>query len=164
MANDIFRFVGFAFATADFLFEIDGQGLITFAAGAGRQIAGADNAALVGRDWRDLFDPVDRPTAAAVLEALEDGERRGPIELQLAPVENVSRLAGLSMFRLPSKPPRTSCAMSLSHRKPKARIAPGVLQTREEFENVTRGLIEAARLSGAELELGLVEFAGLLAQ
>ncbi len=162
MANDIFRFVGFAFATADFLFEIDDQGVITYAAGAGRQLTGQDNTTLVGTHWGALFDPVDQGTAAAVLEALVDGERRGPIELQLAPVGGEARMTGLSMFRLPNKPPRTSCAMTITHRKPKARIPAGVLQTREEFESVTRGLIEAARANGAELELGLVEFAGLM--
>jgi EAL domain-containing protein (putative c-di-GMP-specific phosphodiesterase class I) len=127
-------------------------------------MTGQDNTALVGTHWGALFDPVDQGTAAAVLEALVDGERRGPIELQLAPVGGEARMTGLSMFRLPNKPPRTSCAMTLTNRKPKARIPAGVLQTREEFEAVTRSLIEAARVNGAELELGLVEFAGLMTQ
>jgi EAL domain-containing protein (putative c-di-GMP-specific phosphodiesterase class I) len=157
--------VGFAFATADFLFEIDDKGLITFAAGAGLQLTGHDNAALVGRTWSDLFDPADQPMATAHLGGLIDGQRRGPLDLQLAhPVGGAQRLAGLSMFRLPQSPPRTSCTLSLSHRRPKARGGAGGLHSREEFEALTRGLIETARNGGAELELGLVEFAGLLAQ
>lgn len=164
MVHDTFRFVGFAFATADLLFEIDDKGLIAFAAGAGQQLAGSDNAALAGRPWKDLFDPAEQDMAQALLDGLVDGQRRGPVDLQLAFNDAAPRLAGLSMFRLPQKPPRTSCALALSTRRPRPRKTPGELQSRSEFETITRGLIEAARNGGAELELGLVEFAGLLAQ
>lgn len=161
MANDTFRFVGFAFATADLLFEIDSQGMITFAAGAGLQLTGHDNTALVGRPWKEMFDPADQALGEALLDGLVDGQRRGPIDLQLA-AGAAPRLAGLSMFRLPQAPPRTSCALSLSPRKPKARRPDGALHDRAEFEAIARGLMETARNGGPELELGLVEFAGLL--
>ena len=165
LANDVFRFVGFAFATADLLFEIDSQGAITYAAGAGLQLTGRDNAALVGCAWNELFDLDDQALGQALLGGLVDGQRRGPIDVQMATAtDGVPRYAGLSMFRLPQNPPRTSCALTLSHRRPKARKTGGGLHERAEFEAITRGLIETARNGGAELELGLVEFAGLLAQ
>jgi EAL domain-containing protein (putative c-di-GMP-specific phosphodiesterase class I) len=165
VATEVFRFVGFAFATADLLFEIDDQGVVTYATGAGSQLTGRGANAIVGLSFLDLFDPADQPTARAVLDGLVDGERRGPVELQLAPQPEIAaRLAGLSMFRLPQKPPRTSCALTLSARKPRPRTATGGLQSRSEFEAVARGLIEVARSGGVELELGLVEFAGLLAK
>jgi EAL domain-containing protein (putative c-di-GMP-specific phosphodiesterase class I) len=163
LANDTYRFVGFAFATADLLFEIDAKGDVMFAAGAGLQLTGKDNAALVGQRWNALFDPADHMIAQALLDGLVDGQRRGPVELQLAEAEGrPARLAGLSMFRLPQSPPRTSCALALSHRRPRKRS--GALQSRTEFESATKSLIEAARGEGAELELGLVEFEGLLAR
>ncbi len=165
LANDTFRFVGFAFATADFLFEIDDLGVITYAAGAGLQLTGHDNAALTGRNWREMFEPADHGMADAVLESLVDGQRRGPIELQLAKaIDGGPRLAGLSLFRLPQNPPRTSCALTLTARKPKGRKGAGGLQSRSDFETITRGLMETARSTGVELELGLVEFEGLLSQ
>jgi EAL domain-containing protein (putative c-di-GMP-specific phosphodiesterase class I) len=165
LANDTFRFVGFAFATADFLFEIDDQGVIAFAAGAGLQLTGSDNTALIGKAWVDLFDPADQTVATAVLDGLVDGQRRGPIELQMAKHgDGAPRLAGLSLFRLPQKPPRTSCALTLSADRPKRRKGSGGLQSRSEFEAITRNLMETARNGGIELELGLVEFAGLLDQ
>jgi len=165
VANDTFRFVGFAFATADLLFEIDGKGAITYAVGAGLQLTGSDNAALIGRPWTELFDAADQALSETALAGLVDGQRRGPIDIQMATAEGApTRCAGLSMFRLPQNPPRTSCALTLSHRRPKTRKAGGALHERSEFEAMARGLIETARNSGAELELGLVEFAGLDAQ
>ena len=165
MANDTFRFVGFAFATADLLFEIDSKGAIAFSAGAGQQLTGRDNNALIGLPWNELFDLGDQSLGQALLDGLVDGQRRGPIDVQMATAEGAApRYAGLSMFRLPQNPPRTSCALTLSHRKPKARKPGGGLQDRAEFETITRNLIETARNGGTELELGLVEFAGLLAE
>jgi EAL domain-containing protein (putative c-di-GMP-specific phosphodiesterase class I) len=165
LANDTFRFVGFAFATADFLFEIDSQGAITYAAGAGSQLTGGDNAALVGKSWSELFDSADQVMASTVLDGLVDGQRRGPVQLQLAKRdEDDARLVGLSLFRLPQNPPRTSCALTLLPGRPTARKNAGGLRSRAEFETITRALMETARGGGVELELGLVEFAGLLAQ
>ena len=165
MANDVFRFVGFAFATADLLFEIDSQGVITYAAGAGLQLTGRDNTTLIGCPWSELFDIDDQELGQALLGGLVDGQRRGPIDVQMATTDKSNpRYAGLSMFRLPQNPPRTSCALTLSQRKPPARKTSGGLHEREAFEAITRGLIDTARSGGAELELGLVEFAGLLDQ
>ncbi len=165
MANDTFRFVGFAFATADLLFEIDNDGAIAFAAGAAQLLTGQDTQALVGRPWREIFDAADRGMAGALLEGLIDGQRRGPVDFQLSvATDGAPRFGGLSMFRLPQQPPRTSCALTLSPRRGRTRKSGGRLQDRAEFEAITRGLIETARNTGLELELGLVEFAGLVAQ
>ena len=120
MANDTFRFVGFAFATADLLFEIDSKGAIAFSAGAGQQLTGRDNNALIGLPWNEMFDirPIRR-WPRRLLEGLVDGQRRGPIDVQMAGAAGAApRYAGLSMFRLPQNPPRTSCALTLSHRQP----------------------------------------------
>jgi EAL domain-containing protein (putative c-di-GMP-specific phosphodiesterase class I) len=162
LANDAYRFAGLAFATADLLFEIDDKGLITFAAGAAQHIAGKSDSELMGRPWGEMFATSDQPLSEALLGSLVDGQRRGPVELRLAGAEEQPRMALLSMLRLPQSPPRTSCAVTLSNRRGKA--LKGDLHSREEFEAVARGLIDAARNTGVELELGLVEFAGLLAQ
>ena len=50
---DAARFLGFAFANADFLFEVDGQGTVVFATGAARDfVSGADP---VGKPAARLF-------------------------------------------------------------------------------------------------------------
>jgi len=157
MAVDPFRFLGLAFATADLLFEVDDQGRVTFAAGAGHNLAGFDDAALVGRSWLDIFAEADRPTADALLGGLSEGERRSLAEIELAAgADGRPRAASLSAFHLPQNGPRRSCALTLIQGGAKRR-SNGKLFDRAEFESIARALIE----TGPGLELGLIEFAGL---
>ena len=163
LANDTFRFLGFAFATSDLLFEVGGDGAITFVAGAGMRLTGRKNTDLEGLAWQELFDESDRALAEALIAGLEDGARRGPIEITLAAdAEGVSRRTSLSLFRLPQNAPNTSCALTLSVSRPgeRGRDA-GALQDRTQFEGAARELLDLAKHGGPELELGLVEFAGL---
>jgi EAL domain-containing protein (putative c-di-GMP-specific phosphodiesterase class I) len=162
MAVDPFRFLGLAFASADLLFEVDADGAITFAAGAGKRLAQTDDAGLIGRPWLELFAEADRPTAEALIAGLVDGERRGLTEIGLAPSEDgAARLASLSAFRLPQIAPRISCAMALNLAMKTRRKADGKLFDRAEFESAAKLLIEASRNGGPDLELGLIEFGGL---
>ena len=157
MAVDPFRFLGLAFATADLLFEVDDQGRVTFAAGAGHNLSGFDDAALVGRCWLDIFAEADRPTAEALLGGLSEGERRSLAEIELAAgADGRPRAASLSAFHLPQNGPRRSCALTLIQGGAKRR-SHGKLFDRTEFESIARALIE----TGPGLELGLIEFAGL---
>ncbi len=162
MTSDSFRFLGLAFATADLLFEIDGVGAVQFAAGAGNRIAGHSEEDLVGQSWHALFTPGDRALADALIAGLTDGERRGPVDIQLAtPIEGAPQLGGLSVFRLPQLSGRISCALTLAKRSAKGRRTDGGLLTRADFEGVVGSLIEAARVDGVQLELSLVELCGL---
>ena len=77
MADDAHRYLGFAFASADLLFELNGEGKVTFALGAARQVAGVDLDALQGAALRDIISDEDQPTVAAFLGSLEPGDRRG---------------------------------------------------------------------------------------
>ncbi len=158
---DRFRFLALAFASADLLFEIGEDAAIGFAAGAGKRIAGKDDSELVGRPWSELVAEHDRPVVEALLAGLVDGERRGPVEIELAPGDDsLPRRAGLSAFRLPQMAPRISCALTLSDRAGKG-AACGELLGRADFEILANNLIDVARADGVQLELGLVELAGL---
>lgn len=160
MNNAPFRFLGFAFAAADLLFEVDANGTIVFAVGAGVQAAGREAEGLIGKPWRALFESEDKDLGEALLEGLSEGERRGPIEVRLVGgPEGEGRAASLSMFRLPQNAPRTSCVLTLTGRPGAER--PATPADRAEFDVVVRRLIEASKTSGPDLELGLVEFAGL---
>jgi EAL domain-containing protein (putative c-di-GMP-specific phosphodiesterase class I) len=152
-----YRLLGLAFAAADLLFEVGADGRIAFAAGAGQKIAGQDDAALVGKPWLELFAEEDHALAEALLGGLEDGERRGPADLRLA---GAPERVKLSAFRLPQLAPRLSCALTLTGRRSDERRG-GALLGRADFEAVASGLIDLARADGLQLELGLVEFAGL---
>ena len=160
MTVETFRFLGLAFATADLLFEIDERGVIGFAAGAGRRVAGLDDSALTGRPWRDLIEEPDWGVAEALMEGLVDGERRGPVALRLRPeTEGQCGIVNLSVFRLPQLAPNISCALTLTGRVGAA--GGGELMERADFEAIANSLIDAANTDGLQLELGLVELAGL---
>jgi len=162
MSADPFRYLGLAFATADLLFEIDQTGKVTFAAGAGARLAGHTDEALIGQSWHVLFAPGDRPMAEALISGLVDGERRGPLSIQLTPTaDGATRMGGLSAFRLPQLSPRISCALSMSQRGVVGRRSGGRLLSRQDFEGAAGELIEAARIDGVQLELSLVELGGL---
>ncbi len=163
MTADSFRFLGLAFASADLLFEIDDGGKVAFCAGAGGRLAGQTEIELMGRSWLELFAPQDHAMAEALIAGLVNGERRGPVDLQLAkPVDGQMRLAGLSAFRLPQVAPKISCALSLGARlAPSHRSSSGALMSRRDFEGMAGALIEAARVDGVQLELSLVELNGL---
>ncbi|HEX4196774.1 MAG TPA: EAL domain-containing protein [Caulobacteraceae bacterium] len=162
MVVETFRFLGLAFAAADLLFEVDDGGEIAFAAGAGNRLAGRDDRGLVGRPWRELFAEADQALAEALIANLEDGERRGPAAVELAASPGGARLhAMLSVFRLPQIAPRLSCALALASRADSTAPRPEALRDRAEFEKIAKGLIDAARTTGPELEVGLVQFEGL---
>jgi EAL domain-containing protein (putative c-di-GMP-specific phosphodiesterase class I) len=78
------RFVGFAFAHADILVELDGQGRVVWANGALRSTLGLDAEALTGTAFAALIDPADVVLFRAALGRLAPRQRRRdmPITLQ----------------------------------------------------------------------------------
>jgi EAL domain-containing protein (putative c-di-GMP-specific phosphodiesterase class I) len=78
------RFVGFAFAAADLLLQVSGEGVITFAVGAAQTLLGCGVDEIVGRRFDELLQPADRAIAASLLGSLARGERFQPVTLGLA--------------------------------------------------------------------------------
>jgi EAL domain-containing protein (putative c-di-GMP-specific phosphodiesterase class I) len=151
------RLLGLAFASADLLVEIR-DGKIDMALGAAQRIVGLSEAALTGKVWRELFDAADQPLIDALLSCADDGARRGPVVLRLAgPVE---RHVSLVMRALPENKGRLSCAIT-SGQPASPRLDGSGLHPRESFEDIAKGLFEAARVTGLELELAMIEFSGL---
>jgi EAL domain-containing protein (putative c-di-GMP-specific phosphodiesterase class I) len=151
------RLLGLAFASADLLVEIR-NGKVGLALGAAQRIVGQSEAALTGKMWRDLFAADDQPLMDAILACIEDGVRRGPVVLRLAGPEE--RHVSIVMRALPENGGRVSCAVTYTQasRQP---LGEDGLQVRETFEDIARGLFEAARVTGQELELAMIEFSGL---
>lgn len=150
--------VGFAFAAGDLMFEIDRSGVIGEAMGAGQALLGVTEAALSGRNCLDLVDAVDRPLLEALFTCLDEGQRRGPLPVRLA--RPGAHGAVITLRALPGNNGRLSCALTAAP-LPIAPAGPNGLHDREGFEGVVRGLTEAARVAGRELELAMVEFTGL---
>lgn len=72
------RFLAFAFAGADFLFEIDREGKISYASGAAKFFTGHDDTALYRMDYRKLFAPDDIPIVESMHQKAHAGTKQGP--------------------------------------------------------------------------------------
>lgn len=168
MTDSSVRFLGFAFASADLLFELDGEGKVAFAMGASQRAFGQDVTRLSGRSWRELIAESDHELVSEFLEGLADADRRGPIKVALAldPGRKLARYGALSACRLPQLKPNISCVLSLT-----AGLAPSVkpadgphnLHTRESFFATVDSLIRDSAEAGSELNVQVVKVEGLKA-
>ncbi|WP_374576744.1 EAL domain-containing protein [Phenylobacterium sp.] len=153
------RLLGFAFAGADLLLEIDGEGRIGLALGASEALSGSPETDLVGRSWRDFADSRDHAMVEALLGGLKEGARGGPVTIALAGAPNgVQRAASMSAFRMPGSGGVVSCVFSRAGGK-----VVHELHDKASFETTAANLIEAARANGQDLEMAFLEFGGLAA-
>ena len=146
------RLLGFAFTNADFLFEVNGDGVIQFAAGAAKDLVKESGEALLGKPAGKLFKPSEGTKFATFTKALKAGDRAGPFKLVLA----TGAEANLAMFRLPDNGANISCTLARpGARGPAARTDPRTgLAQRDEF-------LAAAEKAGAKDALTLVNVPGL---
>ena len=72
------RLLGFAFANADFLFEVDADGMIQFAVGATRDLVRESGEDLVGKPLDCLFLPAEAEKFTRSVKRLRSGCRAGP--------------------------------------------------------------------------------------
>ena len=165
MADDAARYIGFAFASADLLFEVDNNGVVVFALGAARQVAGVELDALNGAALRDFVAEEDQEIVSAFLGSLEAGDRRGPIRIALKPKpgRKLKRYGALCACRLPQLEPRISCSLTLRVLGSVAAEAkgPNGLHSAESFAAITENAIKQAAQTGVELNMEMVELAGL---
>ena len=159
------KLLGAAFASSDLIFEVDHDGMITFALGSTQGIAAREDGSLVGQCWRSLFSADDQYLLAALLRGLAPGERKGPMQVVLAPETYgaVGRPATLAVFCLPDRPGQpVSCALAY-HGMNHWTVAEGSggLLPKEDFAEATQRLMREAQEAGLSLRVDLVEFNGL---
>lgn len=155
--------LGFAFAAGDLLLELDASGKVLEAVGAAQSMLGVAETSLVGQPLSGIFDDSDAQFLAAILDCLDEGQRRGPATLRLAPNPQKgegAHGAAVTLRKLPGNGGRISCAL-VAAPLPNTRGGEDGLHDRAGLESIARGLTEAAHLAGRELELAMVELAGL---
>lgn len=108
---DASRLLGFAFAAADLLIEINGEGRVALALGAG-PAPGLDPARWTGDSLADLLRPDSVADLRAGLAAIAPGTRTPPISLDFACGEGRARRGRFRAFQLPNAAPSVSCAIS----------------------------------------------------
>ncbi len=151
---DVARFLGFAFANADLLFEVDKKGKIVFAAGAVGDFVRDKKGDLVGQAAATLFEPSEAVKFATFTHALGNVGRAGPFKLKLSS----GSTAALSLFRLPQNGGHVSCTLA----KPGARaIAGGSTDPRTGLADRDGFLAAASAMSGDEDELTLLNVPAL---
>jgi EAL domain-containing protein (putative c-di-GMP-specific phosphodiesterase class I) len=106
------RLLGFAFASADLLLEIDGAGRISLVLGAG-PVPGSDPAASwVGRALNDLLGKASRKAVESSLATAASGVRSTPVDILIHCDEGRVRRARFSAFQLPDLAPAISCSLA----------------------------------------------------
>jgi EAL domain-containing protein (putative c-di-GMP-specific phosphodiesterase class I) len=152
--SDPARFLGFAFANADFLFEVDRDGKIAFAAGAAHDFLRDPKMKLVGQSVGRLFQPTETVKFTTLTRALGAGDRAGPYKFKLANGAD----ALLALFRLPENGGMVSCTLA----KPGARkIATTGKDARTGLSDREGFLAAAGLLAGHNEELALVSVPAL---
>jgi EAL domain-containing protein (putative c-di-GMP-specific phosphodiesterase class I)/GGDEF domain-containing protein len=159
LSVDTLRLLGLAFAAADLLIEIDGAGHVGLTIGGARAMLGRDEDSLKGLTWRALVAPEDHAMVAAMHQDLEQGQRRGPALVRL--MRGDSRVFAELTVRRPPDGAGTA-GWSLLTANGGRTAPPEGLSTQAAFEDLTRSLMEAARITGLDLELAMIELPGLL--
>ncbi len=156
------RFVAFAFAAADLLLEVDGDGRIRFAAGALKSLTRHDADDLTGRPFVDLLSESDRALAKVLLSSLKDGGRLSPIMVKLAPPTGLNVVLGGCRAPVPREtyqititvlPARLAVAA-----RPGERDRETGLLARDDFARLAE---EKLRQPGGDYRMSLVELGGL---
>ncbi|HEX4301984.1 MAG TPA: EAL domain-containing protein [Rhizomicrobium sp.] len=146
---DAARLLGFAFANADYLFEVDGNGTVVFATGAASEFVKGD---VVGKPAARLFQTTEAIKFATLSRALGKGDRAGPFRLKLAGGKDVA----LSLFRLPQNGNQVSCTLSNPGARGVATTDPMTgLATRDGFLAAASGMV------GENDALAMIDLPGL---
>jgi len=108
------RYLGFAFACADLLFEVGPGGRLEFVLGAARGISNLSDNDLLGKPWRALFSDDGARVVESLMGGLADGARCGPVtvELEAESAPGKRRRALFSACRLPGRNGVLSCALA----------------------------------------------------
>jgi len=150
------RFLGCAFSASDLIFEIDPDGSVRRPSGAAVLLGAARDHDLEGRALSELFKPYETLRLEALLTELQQGERRGPQRLRTVSGAWVD----LSVFRMPQRTPFTSASIRGAAERAPAHV-PQTLLSSVDWNAATASVLSAAASAGVQLNMDLVELAGL---
>ncbi len=159
------RYVAFAFARADILIEILGDGTITFITGAVQAMLGMPASVLIGQPLRKLIGADEQGALKRVLAAARAGDRLNPIPLTMNPGTRKlnGNIAGCPL-------PRASGHYFLSFSSLAALTRPVAVTERdpgtgllnkEGFANAAQHYLEHPTLDGAARQVTLLDVEGV---
>ncbi len=133
------RFIGFAFAAADMLVELGGDGLIGFTAGAFRARLGRTPESLIGSHPTDILAAEDRAAFNTALALLPHRGRLGPAAFRLADAARTPfAVSGLHLPQ-PGGAARICLAFAPMPSPPEEGLADGAALIREAGDRLRAG-------------------------
>lgn len=106
------RLLGLAFASADTLVEIDGEGRVVLAMGAAPAAGHAPESSWIKRPLIDLFERRSGERLQAALADITPGARSEPLDLLYSLGRGGYRRVRLRAFSLPELAPHCSCSLT----------------------------------------------------
>jgi EAL domain-containing protein (putative c-di-GMP-specific phosphodiesterase class I) len=166
MASEILpRFLGYIFASADLVFEIDDTGRVHSVIGAASLLTGRDPGVLEGQPWSQLFAPPDHDLIQHLIGAMHPGERKGPVRVKLIKAgggDSDSPFMGLSLFQSgQGKPVSASLSQSSTPDLPRAPRASNGLLSLAEMEADMSPLLAQIQAEGGKVQVEMLELSGL---
>ena len=163
--------MGFAFAGADFLMEIDSQGRVVFTSGATRFFTGRDDKSLQGTDLKALFADDDVPLVATMCSNAKAALKQGPYLVSIRHVDNLENKARVfissfsfenngSLYMAVSKSDSLLRVMGFEHESTYQKT----ISSAQEFENQIEKRIPELIARGKDIDLKLVQLDGLEGQ
>ena len=161
------RFVAFAFAWPDLLFELDGAGHIVHATGALETIIGRGAAQLAGAEFSTLAVPANRETVRALLAAAQRRERLDNATVTLAGPGGTAVTLAFAGHGLPELDGHIFIGL---RREPVAPRMPGMesrdaatglLDSKAFVESVCRRLQELPSVDEHAPQLSLIHLSGI---
>ena len=167
LRQDRDRFLGFAFAAADLLLELDGDLRITWVGGAARSLLGVDSAEVAGKSLSQFVSQLDARMVADTLHDLGLGERKKDIILTLeSGPGSVRPVVAFAYRSLNAMRPEYCLSISSRHagdapassRHARDR-ATGLIEA-VQFAETTASVLRTARAAGQSARLTLVQICG----
>jgi EAL domain-containing protein (putative c-di-GMP-specific phosphodiesterase class I)/GGDEF domain-containing protein len=164
------RFVGFAFANADLLLELDSGSCVLWVGGAVKSILDIDADAVIGKPFTKTLADQDSILLTASLRGLGPGQRRRGLRLALRrnPAEpELQRTVEACIYRALDKADERyflsivrAQITAAEHGAPRQRDRVTGLLEAVEFTQAATGAVKLARRSGKTACLTLVEICG----
>jgi len=161
------RFIGFAFASADLLLELNADLRIAWAGGAVRSVLGTDADRLAGVPVASFLSRLDAIRVAEAMHGLGAGERQKDIDVTLRAAAGPARPVSLAVYRALS-PKQAQYFVTLARRAVSA-VETGATRPRDrttglieavEFAESTADALRSARAAGQSARLTLVQICG----
>ena len=140
-------YVGFAFAAADVLIELDGDGNVDFAVGAAMALVGRGARALTGKPLHKIIHPGDQTLLIQSLRQMAGGERVRNAMIRILRPDGKSAEVTMSGYRHPSKPERLLVALGHPggfHAHKEERVGKTGLLDKDSFQAMAASLLDSA--------------------